>query len=159
MARKFNGKQLIESMVLMEQKVGEFYNKLSGQMKDEKAKNLFLKLAKDENRHEKIYKGLLNRLPNDGDVEMSEEDVEYIELLINKSIFVNKEVEKRYSKFDALLLAEKVERDGIMFVNLLREMYPKIVQDELDIILSEEKKHLKTVLDNKIYSSAPLLML
>ncbi len=88
---------------------------------------------------------------------MSKEDIEYTEILIETNILTNKDIKKRYSKFDALLIAEKVERDGIMFMNQLMDIYPSLAKEELKVILSEEKKHLKSVLDRKFNANLPLL--
>ena len=48
---------------------------------------------------------------------------------------------------ESLELAEKMEKDGILFVHQLMSMYPDLADKELKIILREEKKHLQLVRD------------
>lgn len=157
MARAYDGSNLIKTIIINEQKTNELYSNLMEQMKDEKAQALFKKLAEDEARHEKIYTRLLERLPNNGVVEISEEDALYTEALISANVFTNDKVKKRFSKDDALILAEKVERDGIMFIEQLRNLYPALAIEEIGIILQEEKKHLQFVLDKQYTSTVGLL--
>lgn len=159
MAEKFNGKKLLEAIVMTEEKVGTLYRKLASEVEDEKAKRLFENLAKDEDRHKKIYSALLERLPEEHEVELSEEEEEFTQILIDTNIVTNKNIEKRYSKYDALVLAEKVERDGIMFINQLQAIYPSLVEKEIKVILSEEKKHLKLVLNMQYEGNLSSLML
>lgn len=157
MVRAYDGSNLIKTIIINEQKTNELYNTLMGQMQDEKAKALFKKLAEDEARHEKIYTKLLDTLPNSGVVQISEEDAIYTETLISANVFTNDKVRKRFSKDDALILAEKVERDGIMFIEQLKNLYPDWAKNELSIILQEEKKHLQFVLEKQYTSTIGLL--
>jgi len=157
--KEFNGKKLIEAIILTEEKIGDLYRNLANEVEDEKAKNLFIKLAQDEDRHKKIYSALLNKLPEVEVTELSDFDRQYIEALIDVNVVTNKEMEKRYSKFDALLLAEKIERDGIMLVEQLIFLYPSLAKEEIGIILKEEKSHLQSVLEREKNSQLRLLAL
>lgn len=157
MNKNYDAKRLIKTIVINEQKTAELYTTLKSQMKDEKAKALFQKLSDDELRHEKIYSKLLEHLPNEGIVSISEDDALYTDALIEANVFTNDKVKKRFSKDDALMLAEKVERDGIMFIDQLISLYPDLAETELNIILKEEKSHLKFVLDKQYTSTVGLL--
>lgn len=157
MGNLYDSKKLINTIVINEEKTNELYQSLANQMKDSKAKALFEKLAKDEARHKIIYKRLLENLPNDGMVELDEEDALYTDSLIEANVFTNDNVRKRFGKEDALILAEKVERDGIMFIDQLRSIYPELAVDELKVIMSEEKKHLKFVLDKQYTATIGLI--
>ena len=46
-------------------------------------------------------------------------------------------------------IAERAERDAILFVSELQKMYPDMATDEMGIILNEERKHLKMVLEKQ----------
>jgi rubrerythrin len=157
MGKAYDAKRLINTIVINEEKTNELYQSLAHQMKDAKAKALFEKLAKDEARHKMIYSKLLENLPNDGMVNLSEEEALYTDTLIEANVFTNDKVRKRFAKEDALILAEKVERDGIMFIDQLRSIYPDLAVDELAVIMSEEKKHLKFVLDKQYTATIGLL--
>ncbi len=146
MVKIFDGKKLVEAIIITEERIGELYRNLAEQVEDDKSVDLFNKLAEDEEKHKEIYIELLEKLPNNGEVEMSTEDIEYTETLIETNILTNKEIKKIYSNFDALLVAEKVERDGIILIHQLMDFYPSVAMEELKVILSEEKKHLKSIL-------------
>jgi len=47
-------------------------------------------------------------------------------------------------------LAEKLERDAILYVLELQELYPNLAPDEISIILKEERKHLRLVFTKKL---------
>ncbi|MDO9592076.1 MAG: hypothetical protein Q7I98_02660, partial [Erysipelotrichaceae bacterium] len=91
-------------------------------------------------------------------------DVDYIDTLINNNMFEDSDdtvakVRGKYIKDDALVIAEKIERDGIIFVNELMRLFPNVASDEIKVVLAEERKHLKSVLDAKMDMAADMLML
>jgi len=155
--KEFDGRKLFKTIILHEAEVAKLYKNLAENMKDKKAKALFEKLSADELRHEKIYEGLLNKLPNGGMLELSDEDLEYTEMLIKTHIFQNEDVKNRYNKQDALVIAEKVERDSIIFVEQVRSLFPELIPEEFKVIMKEEKKHLNYVLNNQFDSSMRFL--
>ncbi len=155
--KEFDGRKLFKTVILHEAEVAKLYEDLAKKMEDKKAKALFEKLAGDELRHEKIYQNLLEKLPNGGMLELSDEEAEYTELLIKTHIFQNDDVKARYSKRDALVIAEKVERDSIIFVEQVRNLFPDLIPDEFKTIMKEEKKHLNYVLNSQFDSSLRFL--
>ncbi|HKL09851.1 MAG TPA: ferritin family protein [Clostridia bacterium] len=155
--REFDGRKLFKTVILHEAEVAKLYTDLAEKMEEKKAKALFEKLAGDELRHEKIYQGLLEKLPNGGMLELSDEEAEYTELLIKTHIFQNDDVKARYSKRDALVIAEKVERDSIIFVEQVRSLFPDLIPEEFKTIMKEEKKHLNYVLNSQFDSSLRFL--
>jgi rubrerythrin len=155
--KEFDGRKLFKTIILHEAEVAKLYKNLAENMKDKKAKALFEKLSADESRHEKIYIDLLEKLPNGGMVQMDEEDLEYTETLIKSNIFQNEDVKNRYNKQDALIIAEKVERDAIIFVEQVRSLFPELVPEEFKTIMKEEKKHLNYVLNSQFNSSLRFL--
>ena len=67
-------------------------------------------------------------------------------------VFDNKLIEdaKTIDRRDQILeIAERAERDAILFVSELQKMYPIMAKEEMAIILNEEKKHLKMVLEKQ----------
>jgi rubrerythrin len=157
--KTFNGKELLSLLVESEKKVAALYHDLSSQMDNPKAKAVFEKLAKDEERHEEIYNALLSKFGDDLEIELQEEDFEYVESLVKFNYFKNDAVKKRFAKEDALVLAEKVERDTLLLVQELRALYPSIAPEEMSIVMREEKKHLNFVLrtlENQMYPTLGL---
>lgn len=151
MTVEFSAAKLLQVLVRNEAKVAELYTNLAEQMEIGKGANLFTLLAEDEKRHEKIYAELLNRLPEAGTAEVNEEEMEYLNTLMKNDMFadVDKSMEKikgKYTKDEALEIAEKVERDGIMYIYELQTLFPDLAPKEMKKILNEERKHLQAVL-------------
>ncbi|MDW7678373.1 MAG: ferritin family protein [Bacillota bacterium] len=152
MAVEFSASKLLQVLVRNEAKVAELYTNLAGQMEVGKGANLFQLLAEDEKRHEKIYSELLNRLPENGTKEVTEEDLAYLESLMENDMFADadKSLEKikgKYTKDEALEIAEKVERDGIMYIYEMQTLFPDLAPKEMKKILNEERRHLQAVLN------------
>lgn len=151
MAIEFSANKLLQVLVRNEARVAELYTNLANQMQEGKGKKLFELLSEDERKHEKIYAGLLKKLPEEGTATVSEEEKEYLDSLIENDMFADTEksmakIKGKYTKDEALEIAEKVERDGIMYVYELMRLFPDLAPKEMKKILNEERKHLQAVL-------------
>lgn len=84
---------------------------------------------------------------------MEESDAEYMDLLVESNIGFDDELvekaKKIFTKSQIFDLAERAERDAVLFVTELQRLYPDLAKDEMAIILKEEKSHLKKVLERK----------
>lgn len=155
---EFDLKELLVTIEEIEQNVSDLYADLSTKV-DGKAKRLFENLSKDELKHKKMYAKFISQLPESGLVNLEEEDADYIETLIKTNVFNGPKLKKHMLKEDALLVAEKIERDGIILYRELRDLYPELNNEEMDKIIKEEKHHLKTVIDMQFNANIPNLML
>ena len=110
-------------------------------------------MAADEERHQKIYEALLAKYASNLGLDLDESYTEYVDLLIKHNvIFDNKLIEKAKTitvRSQILDIAERAERDAVLFVTELQKLYPDMAKDEMEVILSEEKKHLKMVLEKQ----------
>ncbi|MDH8679376.1 ferritin family protein [Fusibacter bizertensis] len=157
--KTYNGKDLLMLLVESEKKVAILYHELSNQVSHPKAKAVFDKLAKDEERHEEMYTSLMHQFEGDLIVEVDDEAHEFLESLVKFSYFRNDAVKKRFVKEDALVIAEKIERDTLILVQELHTLYPNIASKEINIVMKEEKKHLNFVLrtlENQMYPTLGL---
>ncbi|MEA4847801.1 MAG: ferritin family protein [Clostridiaceae bacterium] len=167
MSVNWDGSKLFKTIVLNETKVTELYRELAKEAKDGKGSKFFENMAADEARHIKIYSAFLNNLPDQGNVELSEEDAEYMDLLIKTNMFDDSEdtiakVRKIYTNDQVYNLAEKIEKDGILFINELVRLFPDVYAantKEIDAVMKEEKTHLSMVLNRKAESIYGSLML
>ena len=162
MKGNFDASRLLQTLILLEQTGYSFYLEIASQMEDSTAKNLFVNLAKDEQKHEKIYTDLLENLQKNHKTEVEVEDVEYLDLLISTNFFVSspEEIEKAkksYAKEDALAIAEQLERDTITFLYELMQLNLDLDVKEIRFALAEEKRHLKAILRREFEASIPLL--
>ncbi len=141
----FDGKQILSTFVKMEEEVSKYYAELAENAPDEKSKALFERLSQEEDKHNKMYAALLEKHGGEMTREFSEEEVEYVKTFIEENLTSKHEFDKTRKYADSLRLAEQMEKDGILFVHQLMQMYPDIAQKEMKVILNEEKKHLMMV--------------
>jgi rubrerythrin len=151
----WNGNVLLDTIIQNEEKSVELYQYIASTLKDEDQKELFLSLSNDEERHAKIYKAIKRKFSEKSEIEIAEEDRDYLELMILNNIFSNgkdhmAEIKKLLETMDPYDLAEKLERDAILYVLELQELYPNLAPEEISIILKEERKHLRLVFTKKL---------
>lgn len=151
----WDGKVLLETIIMNEEKSAQIYTYISDNLEAKEEKELFISLSADEDRHAKIYEALRRQFSKKSEVEISQEDADYIELVISNNIFsqdgdYREEVRRFLEKTDIFTLAEKMERDAIIYILELQDLYPNLAREELDTILKEERKHLRLVFTKKI---------
>lgn len=151
----YDGRELLQAIIMTEENKAKFYRDLSQKVDNKTVIDIFYRLSDEEDEHIKFYAEILEKLPQNGALELSKDEVEYTEVLINSNVFANQKLLKRYLKKDALLLAEKVEKDSILFCQQLSKLYPDTMPDKINSILNDEKRHLKIVLDNRLNCMFP----
>lgn len=157
--KQFNGMELLELLAESEENVAQLYFDLSEKMKDEKARNIFRNLGNDESSHKNMYRNMMHDLDHDLEIQLDDEDYEYVESLIHYNVFRNEAVKKRYAKEDALVLAEKIERDTLLLAREMQEMFPDVATEQMNNVLKTEKRHLHFVLQslqNQMYKNLML---
>ncbi|MEL7647705.1 MAG: hypothetical protein AAGU76_06400 [Sedimentibacter sp.] len=151
MSVKWNGTKLLKTIAGNEAAAAKFYRDIAAEARI--GEKFFEILATDEERHEKIYNALMDKHSKDIEVELDETDAEYMDSLIENNLVFDEmlieNAKKLFSKDQIFDLAEKAERDTVMYVVELQRLYPDLASDEMNIILKEEKSHLKMVLDRK----------
>jgi rubrerythrin len=148
---KWSGMKLLKTIAENEAGATKFYRAIANEARI--GEKFFEILANDEQRHEGIYNTLLNKYSKDIDVEIDEKDAEYMDLLVDNNFVFNEELiekaKKLFTKDQIFDLAEKAERDTVLYVTELQRLYPDLAKTEMEIILKEEKSHLKMVLERK----------
>src|SRR6056297_3880507 len=145
--KKFDGKSFLNIFVTMEEQATKHYAELAENAPDDKAKALFERMAKEEEKHKEMYKKLLNKYGDKMEAEFDDEEADYAELLVKTAVTEKHEDDKKKKYGDALKMAEQMERDTLLFVTQMREMYPDVAKKEMKAVLREEKKHLMQVRD------------
>jgi zona occludens toxin (predicted ATPase) len=96
---------------------------------------------------------LLKDFSDKMDLELEQSDAEYVDLLVESNVLFDDELvekaKKIFTKSQIFDLAEKAERDAVLFVTELQRLYPDLAKEEMAIILKEEQAHLKKVLERK----------
>ena len=159
-----NSRMIILALIDLEQAGYTFYQEAAEGMEEGVVKNLFLKLAKDEQAHEKTYKELLEKYSDTTDI-LVDEDESYLKLMLdfNTSI-INEEksekIKKVLSKREALIIAEKLEKDTIMVLNEVVEFDKDFNRSKAyKIAVKEEKNHLRMILNQLMDANVGSLML
>lgn len=151
MAVKWNGANLIKTIADNENSAANLYRAIAQETRIGEV--FFEQLADDEEKHNKIYNALLQKYEKEFDVEIEESDAEFVDMLIENNTTFDEELvnkaRKVFTKSQIFDIAEKAERDAILFVQELQRLYPDVAKDEIQVILNEEKKHLKKVLERK----------
>ncbi len=151
MTVKWNGVNLLKTIAENEKSATGLYKAIAAEARI--GEKFFEQLAEDEERHEKIYNALLAKFEKEIEIEIEQSEAEYIDLLIeSNSLFDEELIEKArkvFTKSQIFDIAEKAERDAVLFVTELQKLYPDLAKEEMAIILNEEKKHLKKILERK----------
>ena len=151
MTVKWNGVNLLKTIAENKKSATRLYKAIAAEARI--GEKFFEQLAEDEERHEKIYNALLAKFEKEIEIEIEQSEAEYIDLLIeSNSLFDEELIEKArkvFTKSQIFDIAEKAERDAVLFVTELQKLYPDLAKEEMAIILNEEKKHLKKILERK----------
>ncbi|HNY94864.1 MAG TPA: ferritin family protein [Flexilinea sp.] len=164
MGNLFNGAEFFEMMAANEKAVGDLYRFLA---KDAKFGGKFFEnMAADEDRHYGIYTSLLKKYQGKKDlmVELAEDRKSYMDLLIKNNYLSDPEKLKERaanakSKEDIFDIAERIERDSVMFTQEMIDLFPDLDPADFKVVLQEEKKHLAMVLDKRMDSQLKSLRL
>lgn len=146
----YDARKLVQTIIMTEENKAKFYKTISEKAQDRYVKNTFLRMSEDEDMHVKLYAGILENLPNSGKLMLPEDEVEYMEILITSNIFANEKVMRKFLDIDLQQLIEKIIRDSILLRVQLKRLFPDYREKEMDMILKEEKKHLKIVTDKHL---------
>lgn len=151
MTVKWNGTNLLKTIAENEKSATNLYRAIAEETRI--GEKFFDDLANDEERHERIYNALLKRFEKNIEIEIEESDAEYVDMLVESNTLFDEELvekaRKVFTKSQIFDIAEKAERDAVLFVTELQRLYPDMATEEISIILNEEKRHLKKVLERK----------
>ena len=157
MAKLWDGAEFFRMMVANEKAVGDWYRRLAEDAAI--GGKFFENMAQDEDRHMKIYSALLDRYESSGkfQVEVSEDHQDYLDVLLkdvveSDNVSMLAKIAKVKTKDDVFALAESLEKDSVMLVNEIMDLYPDIAAEDMKIVLNEEKKHLQMVMTRRMQS-------
>ncbi len=148
----WNAGKLLELMARNEEKVAELYKTLAKNANY--GEKFFLNMAEDETRHAHMYRKLIKDHENTLQIDIDEEDKEYMDLLLQNDLFNDadallEKVTHMNDRGEVLNLCERVERDAVMYVSEIIRLLPEVAPKEMKVVLQEEKKHLKMIMLKK----------
>lgn len=157
MKEKSPGKEYLELAIEIERNGFSFY-KAAAKDKTREVHDILMELAGREREHEHTFRDMLVRVG--GYVPEHPCDFQYIKSLADSSIFTGQRAKDLLSKktitdIEAVEVGIDFEKDSILLYSETRNMLPRQEQDIIDMITSEEKKHLSELMymANKIRSA------
>lgn len=164
MAKQWDGAEFFRMMAANEKAVAAMYRQLAADAKF--GGKFFEKLAGDEERHYLIYTALLRKFAGTKDlmVEVTDDQEQYLNLLVKNGMLedadvLSKKAAEASSKDEIYEVAERGERDAVLFVQELIGLYPNMQPEEFKTVLEEEKNHLKQVMTARMSSQLKTLRL
>ena len=137
---------IITAAVEIERRGHAFYNHASMNALEVEDKDFFTFMAKEELRHEKNFKKMLERT---GGLELpagtsDAEYLEYVHLLLNSHEMFLPE-QQRNAATHPLNTAISFEKDTILFFTAMRRLVPDAEHAQIDLCITEEEKHLRLI--------------
>ena len=151
---KLLGQEIVQLLAENEVKVGKLYEAIAENSRLEIGKEFFLGLAKDEYRHGNYFSRLLEEENFTNYENPSEEKMDYVNYLMKTNVlrFEEELIQKAktiWKEEDCYIIADKIEREIILLVRELIDLYPGMAPEVMEKVLLEEKSHLLKV--NRAY--------
>ena len=144
-------KEVLEFALAIEETGYDFYVAQAEKTTNKKVKDLFERLARDEQQHKKGFKLILDdmasRVSDEG--QFGEEYFQYIKMLVKDMGFkeskFNRDVASSESILDVVLYAMNREKDTVQYYTELKSMVSEQDQGTVDRLIEEEKEHFSTL--------------
>lgn len=152
MKDRFNALEVMEMAKDIEKRGKKFYLKHAEATENRDLKELFKKLAQDEQDHYEKFVALTEELRKDSDEAdyLYEEDVSaYFNYLVEYSVFPKDDSEESIAALNdvekALKLAIQAEKDSILFYREMCEFNEGKTIEAVNKLIEEEKDHLRAL--------------
>jgi rubrerythrin len=155
MGNILTGSEIVELGIRIEENGRDFYNRLAGQSKITKVKEVFKFLAGEEEKHIKVFQGILDKTrqfePQGLD---ADEYYAYMKALAGEHIFTQKDQGSQAAKItrsdkEAIEKAVRFEEDSIVFYEGIKKIVPEYDVKIIQALIIQEEGHLKQLLETK----------
>lgn len=156
MGNIFAGSEIVEIGVQIEKNGKDFYETLSNQSKNPKAKEVFQFLAGEEAKHIEIFKNILGEVEKYAPPEAYPgEYFAYMNALAGEHIFTQKDkgiqiARNTKSDKEAVDLGIGFEKESILFYEGMKKVVPDYDHKIVDSLIEQEHKHLLQLTELKI---------
>ena len=152
----FYAREIVEVAIQIEKNGRAFYTAMEGSVEDPELKGTYAFLAREEAKHIERFSQLGDRVKKGrpGTFMESEEYGLYLEALADEHVFRadgsgEKMARKAKGKIGGLDIGIQFEKDTILFFEELCGLIHAKDRSVIDRLISEEKAHLKKLLDMK----------
>ncbi|MFA5115047.1 MAG: ferritin family protein [Candidatus Omnitrophota bacterium] len=156
MGNIFSGSEVIELGIEIEKNGRDFYDALAAKSKSEGSRATFLKLAREEEKHLALFRGMLDKAGSSEAAESySDEYNGYMRALASESIFTSKDKGREIAnsvktQTEAIELGIGFEKDSILFYEGMKKAVPRYDHKVIDELIKEEQSHLRILRELKI---------
>lgn len=152
MKQRFNALEVMEMAKDIEKRGKKFYLKHAEATENRDLRELFKKLAQDEQDHYDRFAALTEELKNgrdDADYLYEQEVSAYFNYLVEYSVFPKDDSEESIAALNdvekALKLAIQAEKDSILFYREMCENNEGKTIEAIEQLIKEEKDHLRAL--------------
>ena len=155
MGESFSQCEVVELGIQIEKNGIDFYNELAATTKSQEAKDVYLYLAGEEEKHIAVFQSIFNSTCEYSPSEVyPEEYFAYMNTLAGQYVFTQKdkgiEVAKgAKSDVGAVELGIKLEEDSIAFYEGMKKVLAERDHSKIDGLIKQEQDHLKKLTDLK----------
>ncbi|MCK4912429.1 MAG: hypothetical protein KAS05_01760 [Candidatus Omnitrophica bacterium] len=148
MINTFNPREIIEIAINIEENGRKLYQTLEDKTKKEKLKSMYKYLKEQEEIHGKVFQEMLDNIGECIVHEFNLGEFEaYLRAIASEYIFTQELIDEKIEKgfgdgLEAVEFGIFVEKESILTYSALREYVLPGKQVALDKIISEERKHL-----------------
>jgi len=145
---RFNSIEVLEMAKDIEKRGREFYQFQADRTEDQEVRELFLKLASDEQDHyerfEKLEQAVREKTGEEADYVYEAEVSAYLDSLVEFSVFpAEAEVEGNFpGTREVIEMAIRAEKDSILFYSEMLPYNKENTKRVLNQLIKEEKQHL-----------------
>lgn len=155
MGNLFAGSEIVELGVQIEKNGRDFYNTLTQQSKDAKAKEIFKFLAGEEEKHIATFENILDKVVKYEPAESYPgEYFAYMNTLASDYVFTQKDkgsamAKKTKNDKEAINMGIGFEKDSILIYEGMKKVVLENEHKIIESLIEQEKNHLKKLLDLK----------
>ena len=148
MGNIFAGSEVVELGIQIEKNGKDFYQALAAQSKVPKARDTFVFLAKEEEKHISVFQSILGRTQGyEPPQSYPGEYLAYMNALASDQVFTQKDKGRGVAlaiKTDkeAVNMAMGFEKDSIIFYQGMKDMVPGHEQKIIDELIAQEQAHV-----------------
>lgn len=155
MGNIFSGSEIVEIGVQIEKNGKDFYNTVAAQSKDEKARQIFVYLAEQEDKHIEVFQKILSDVKQYDPAESYPGEYSaYMNALASEHIFSKKDQGVRVAKNtsgdkQAVELGMSFEKDSIIFYEGMKKAVPSSEHKLIEELIKQEQAHLTQLTEFK----------
>lgn len=152
----FSGSEIVEIGIQIEKNGMDFYLTLMGHSKDIRVQEVFRFLAGEEEKHIKVFQGILEKADKFKEGQLVSDDYfAYMNALAGEHVFTKENAGRGVANAiktdkEAVKKAIGFEKESIIFYEGVKKIVPDNDKKIIDCLIEQEKAHLRQLTEIKI---------